>query len=361
MKTRQFFFSGSHPAGVEAPSEPAKVDDQLMRQLKARAAELPVESRMPSFDGAISWLNSEPLTPEDLRGKVVAVDFWTYTCVNWLRTLPYVRAWAQKYGDNGLVVIGVHTPEFPFERDLDNIRKAARDMRVDYPIAVDSDYAIWQSFDNNYWPALYVVDAQGRIRAHHFGEGAYDMSEMIIQQLLADAGFTGFTDDLVSVQPEGTEVAADWQTLESGETYTGYEQGDNFASPGGVVSDRPNTYVVPNRLRTNEWALSGNWTIAARPAVLNEAHGRIAFRFHARDVNLVMGPARRGSSIRFRLTLDGKAPGAAHGTEVDDDGQGAASDQRLYQLIRQRGDIDDRTFEIEFLEPGIEAYCFTFG
>ena len=361
MKAKQFFFGGSHPAGVAAPSEPAKVDDELMRQLKAKAAQLPVEGRMPSFDGAVTWLNSQPLTPESLHGKVVAVDFWTYTCVNWLRTLPYVRAWAEKYGDKGLTVIGVHTPEFPFERDIDNIRKAAKDMQVGYPIAVDSDYAVWQAFDNHYWPALYFVDAEGRIRGHHFGEGAYEMSEMIIQQLLADAGFSGFADDLVSVRPEGTEVAADYETLESGETYTGYEQEENFASPGGVVPDRPHRYAVPDRLSRNEWALSGNWTIAARPAVLNEANGRIVFRFHARDVNLVMGPANRGSSIRFRVALDGKPPGAARGTEVDSMGQGTVSDQRLYQLIRQPGSIDDRNFEVEFIDPGVEAYCFTFG
>ena len=361
MKAKQFFFGASHPAGVKPPVERVGVDEQLMRQLKARAAQLPVEGTMPSFEGAVTWLNSPPLTPQGLRRRVVVVDFWTYTCVNWLRTLPYVRAWAQKYGDKGLTVIGVHTPEFPFERDVDNIRKAIKDMRVDYPIAVDSNYAVWQAFDNHYWPALYFVDAEGRIRSHHFGEGAYEMSEMIIQQLLADAGNTGFTEDLVSVQPEGTEVAADYDTLESGETYTGYEQEENFASSGGVVPDRPHTYAVPDRLRTNEWALSGNWTIAARPAVLNEASGRIVFRFHARDVNLVMGPANRGSLIRLRIALDGEAPGAAHGTEVDSQGQGTAGDQRLYQLIRQPGSIDDRTVAVEFLDPGVEAYCFTFG
>jgi thiol-disulfide isomerase/thioredoxin len=361
MKAKQFFFGASHPAGVEAPSEPAKVDDQLMLQLKARAAQLPVEGRLASFAAATTWLNSERLTPDSLRGKVVAVDFWTFTCVNWLRTLPYVRAWAQKYRDKGLVVIGVHTPEFPFEGDVDNVRKAAKEMRVDYPVAVDSNYGVWRAFDNNYWPALYLADAQGRIRAHHYGEGAYDMSEMVIQQLLADAGFAGFTDDLVSVQPEGTEVAAAGDTLESGETYTGYEQGDNFASPGGVVPDRPHAYDVPSRLSTNHWALAGVWTVRGRPAVLNEAPGRIVFRFHARDVNLVMGPAKRGSSVRFRVALDGSAPGPAHGTDVDGQGQGAAADQRLYQLIRQPGNIGDRTFEIEFLDPDVEAFVFTFG
>lgn len=361
MKAKQFLFAATHPAGVEPPPEPVTVDDQLMRQLKARAAQLPIEGELPSFAGATAWLNSEPLTAADLRGKVVLVDFWTFTCVNWLRTLPYVRAWAQKYGDNGLAVIGVHTPEFPFEKDVDSVRRAAKEMRVEYPIAVDSNYAVWRTFDNHYWPALYFVDAQGRIRHHHFGEGAYDMSEMVIQQLLADAGFTGFSDELVSVQPEGTEVAADWSSLESPESYLGYEQGDDPASPGGAVQDEPHTYAVPSRLSKNDWALSGVWTISERAAVLNEAHGRIVFRFHARDVNLVMGPRKAGSSVRFRVSIDGKAPGAVHGTDVDGRGQGTVADQRLYQLIRQPGDIEDRTFEIEFLDPGAEAYVFTFG
>jgi thiol-disulfide isomerase/thioredoxin len=360
MKPKQQSFGATHPAGVE-PLEPVTIDDQLMRQLKARAAKIPVEERMPSFDGAVTWLNSEPLTPGGLRGRLVAVDFWTYTCVNWLRTLPYVRAWAEKYRDRGLTVIGVHTPEFPFEKDLDNIRREVKAMRVDYPIAVDSDYGVWQAFDNHYWPALYLVDAQGRIRAHQFGEGGYDMSEMIIQQLLADAGFSGFTEELVTVHPEGLEVAADWSTLESGETYIGYEQADGFASPGGAVSNRPHPYSVPGRLRTNEWALSGVWTITGGFAALNQAPGRIAFRFHARDVNLVMGPDKRGGSARFRILLDGKTPGNAHGTDVTESGQGTVGGQRTYQLIRQAGTIDDRTFGIEFLDPSIEAYCFTFG
>ena len=361
MKAKQFLFPGTHPAGVEPPAGPIAVDDQLMRQLKARAAQLPVEGKLASFAGATGWLNSEPLTPAGLRGKVVLVQVWTYTCVNWLRTLPYTRAWAEKYGDTGLVVIGVHTPEFPFERDVDNIRKAASEMRVTYPIAVDSNYAVWRAFDNNYWPALYLADGQGRIRAHHFGEGAYEMSEMIIQQLLADAGSTGLTEDLVAVQPQGTEVAADWSTLESPESYLGYEQGDRLASPGGALPDEPHAYGIPTRLRTNDWALSGVWTMTEKAAVLDQAPGRIAYRFHARDVNLVMGPGERGNSLRFHVSVDGKAPGAAHGTDVDDRGQGTAADQRLYQLIRQQGDIEDGTFEIEFLDPGAEAFCFTFG
>ena len=361
MKAKQFFFPGTHPAGVEPPREAVKVDDQLMRQLKEKAAKLPLEGELASFAGATGWLNSEPLSPAKLRGKVVLVDFWTFTCVNWLRTFPYVRAWAEKYGDKGLVVIGVHTPEFPFEGDIDNVRKQAKALGVEYPIAVDTNYGVWRAFDNNYWPALYLADAHGRIRAHHFGEGAYEMSEMILQQLLAGAGFSGFRDDLVTVQPEGTEVAAYLSTLESTETYTGYEQADGFASPGGAVPNERRAYTAPSRLNLNDWALSGVWTITRRAAVLNEANGRIAFRFHARDVNLVMGPPKGAASVRFRVSIDGKAPGAALGTDVDSQGQGTAEDQRLYQLIRQPGSIEDRTFEIESLDAGVEAYCFTFG
>jgi thiol-disulfide isomerase/thioredoxin len=361
VKAKQFFFGASHPAGVKPRAERVVVDDQLMQQLKARAAKLPIEAELASFAGASGWLNSEPLTTAELRGKVVLVDFWTFTCVNWLRTFPYVGAWAEKYRDTGLVVIGVHTPEFPFEGDLDNVRKQAKVLGVEYPIAVDTNYGVWRAFDNNYWPALYLADAQGRIRSHHFGEGAYEMLEMVLQQLLADGGFSGFADDLVSVQPGGTQVAADLSTLESGETYTGYQQADGFASPGGAVPKKPRTYTIPSRLNLNEWALSGAWTITARAAVANEARGRIAFRFHARDVNLVMGPPKGAAPVRFRVFLDGKAAGNAHGTDVDSQGQGTADDQRLYQLIRQPGSIEDRTFEIEFLDAGVEAYCFTFG
>ena len=361
MKAKQVFFAGTHPAGVEPPHEAVKVDDQLIGQLKARAAKLPIEGELGSFEGATGWINSRPLTLTELGGKVVLVDFWTFTCVNWLRTFPYIRAWAKKYGDQGLVVIGVHTPEFPFEGDIDNVRKQAEALGVEYPIAVDSDYGVWRAFDNNYWPALYMADAQGRIRAHHFGEGAYDMSEMVVQQLLADAGSSGFSDDLVSVKPEGTQVAADWTTLESGETYTGYQQAEGFASPGGVQPNKARIYTIPRRLNLNDWALSGSWTITGRAAVLNEANGRIAFRFHARDVNLVMGPPKESASVRFRVFLDGKAAGAANGADVDSQGQGTADDQRLFQLIRQPDNIEERTFEIEFLDPGIEAYCFTFG
>jgi thiol-disulfide isomerase/thioredoxin len=325
------------------------------------AADLPVEGHLPGFDGATGWLNSPPLTGADLRGKVVLVDFWTYTCINWLRTLGYVRAWAEKYVDQGLVVVGVHTPEFPFERDIDNVRQAAKDMRVEYPVALDSDYAIWEAFSNRYWPAVYIADAQGRIRHHHFGEGGYEECERIVQSLLGEAVGSGVGDDLVSVADDGFEAQADWANLESPETYLGYEQAQNFASPGGAELDEPRTYVAPDPLKLNRWALSGDWTVERRASVLNRADGRIAFRFHARDVNLVMGPRDRGTSVPFVVLVDGEPPGAAHGLDIDEQGRGTLSEQRLYQLIREQGSITDRTFEITFLAPGVEAYCFTFG
>ena len=321
----------------------------------------PIGGELPSLGGATGWLNSQPLTTAGLRGKVVLIDFWTYTCINWLRQLPYVRAWAEKYKDHGLVVIGVHTPEFAFERDLDNVRRAAKDMRVDYPVAIDNDYAIWTAFNNSYWPALYFVDAQGHIRHHQFGEGAYEESEMILQQLLEEAGNGGIGHDLVSVDARGVEAAADWDSLRSPEIYLGYERTENFASPGGAVLDKRRVYDAPARLRLNHWALSGDWTLEQDSVVLNEANGRIAYQFHARDLHLVMGPAARGTSVRFRVLIDGQPPGDAHGTDVDDQGNGTVSEQRLYQLIRQPEPITDRQFEIEFLDSGVEAYAFTFG
>jgi thiol-disulfide isomerase/thioredoxin len=320
---------------------------------------LPVEGHLPGFDGATGWLNSEPLTTAELRGKVVLVDFWTYTCINWLRTLGYVRAWHEKYRDQGLVVVGVHTPEFPFERDVDNVRWAAEDMRVEYPIAFDSDYGVWRAFANHYWPAVYIADAEGRIRHHHFGEGGYEECERVIQQLLREAGRDDIADDLVSVADEGFEAQADWATLQSPESYLGYEQAQNFAGDPGY--DEPRTYVVPDRLQLNQWALSGDWTIQRGASVLNQAGGRIAFRFHARDVNLVLGPPSRGAAVSFRVLVDGEPPGAAHGLDVDEDGRGTVDKQRLYQLIREPRSITDSTFEISFLEPGVEAYVFTFG
>ena len=325
------------------------------------AAQLPVEGSMPDLDGATGWLNSPPLTAAGLRGKVVLVNFWTYTCVNWLRTLPYVRGWAKKYADHGLVVLGVHTPEFEFEHDLDNVRRAAKDLRVDYPIAVDNDYAVWTAFANHYWPALYFVDAQGRIRHHRFGEGDYEQSEMVLMQLLAAAGAGDLPRDLVTVDPQGLEVAADWDTLRSPENYVGYERTDNFASPDGAVLGTGHVYSTPARLRLNHWARAGAWTVKRQAAVLDGPDGRITYRFHARDLNLVMAPAARGTPSRCRVRLDGQPPGAAHGTDVDDEGNLAVVDPRLYQLIRQPGAVTERTAEITFLDPGVQVYAFTFG
>jgi thiol-disulfide isomerase/thioredoxin len=322
---------------------------------------LPSEGRLPGFDGATGWLNSPPLIAADLRGKVVLVDFWTYTCINWLRTLAYVRAWAEKYRDRGLVVVGVHTPEFPFEGDIENVREAAKAMRVEFPIALDSDYGVWRAFGNRYWPAVYIADAEGRIRQHHFGEGAYDECEWAIQMFLREAGDESIGDDLVSVEPDGFEAQADWTNLGSPETYVGYEQGRNFASPGGAAFDEPHTYVAPDSLQVNQWALAGDWTIESRASVLNRADGRIVFRFHARDVHLVLRAREAGTSVPFRVLVDGEPPGDAHGLDVDEQGHGTLVQPRLYQLVRERGSVTDRTFEITFLAPGVEAYVFTFG
>ena len=325
-----------------------------------RGDTLPVEGHLPGFEGATGWLTSPPLKNEQLRGKVVLVDFWTYTCINWLRTLGYVRAWAERYESQGLVVVGVHTPEFPFERDVENIRWAVGDMNVEYPVAIDSDYAVWRAFANHYWPAVYIADAEGQIRHHQFGEGGYEDCERVVQMLLREAGRDDVGDDLVSIAPTGFEAQADWENLESPETYLGYEQGQSFASPG-FAADEARTYVLPEPLNLNDWALAGDWTIESRASVPNEAGGRLAFRFHARDAHLVMGPRERGASVPFRVLLDGEPPGDAHGFDVDEDGNGTLSEQRLHQLIRQPGSIGDRTLEIEFPEAGAEAYCFTFG
>jgi thiol-disulfide isomerase/thioredoxin len=325
------------------------------------AGSLPVEGHVPGFDGATGWLNSSPLTADGLRGKAVLVDFWTYTCINWLRTLAYVRAWAERYEDQGLVVVGVHTPEFPFEREIENVRRAADEMHVGYPIAVDSDYGVWRAFANRYWPAVYIADADGRIRHHHFGEGGYAECEMVVQRLLRDAGRDEVADDVVSVAAEGFEAQADWANLQSPETYLGYEQGSNFASPGRLELDEPRTYALPDSLKLNHWALSGEWMLERRACVLNRADGGIAFRFHARDVHLVMSPREAGTPVPFRVTVDGKPPANAHGLDVDEEGAGTVVQPRLYQLIREQGSIADRTFEITFLAPGVEAYVFTFG
>ncbi len=321
---------------------------------------LPIEGELPSLAGATGWLNSPPLTPSGLRGKVVLIDVWTYTCINWLRTLPYIRAWAEKYRDQGLVVIGVHTPEFGFEHDVDNVRRAAKEMRVDYPVALDNDYAVWQAFNNHYWPALYFVDAKGHIRHHHFGEGEYEESERVIQQLLAEKGANP-GHDLVAVDARGIEAAPDWSSARSPENYVGYERSENFASPGGAVPYRTHRYAAPERLRLNQWALAGDWTVGKQATALNRAGGRIVYRFHSRDLHLVMGPAAPGASVRFRVLIDGQPPGAAHGGDVDDQGYGTVTEQRLYQLIRQPKPIADHQFEIEFLGSGVEVFAFTFG
>ena len=320
-----------------------------------------VEGQLPSFEGATEWLNSGPLTPSALRGKVVLVNFWTYSCINWIRQLPHIRAWAQKYAGQGLTVIGVHTPEFAFEHDIENIRRAARDMQVDYPIAVDTNYAIWQAFDNEYWPALYLADAQGVIRHRHFGEGDYERSEAIIQQLLEQVGTPGLSREPTSVDAEGVEAPADWGALGSPETYLGYARTENLASAREVVLDRPHVYAPPPRLSVNEWSLSGDWTLEREAAVLNGADGRVAYRLYARDLHLVMGPANSGAQVRFQVLLDGEPPNASGGIDVDERGNGSAREPRLYQLIRQRGRVSERTFEIRFLDPGVRAYVFTFG
>jgi thiol-disulfide isomerase/thioredoxin len=319
------------------------------------------QTELASLERATEWLNSPPLTPSALRGKVVLIDFWTYTCINWRRTLPYVRAWAEKYKDQGLVVIGVHAPEFSFEKNLNNVRWAVHDMQIDYPIAIDSDHAIWRAFKNQYWPALYFIDAQGRVRHQYFGEGSYEQSEMIIQELLREAGAGGVSREAVKVDASGLDAAADWGNLRSPENYVGLERTENFASPGGAALDKPRLYERPARLSMNEWALSGDWTVKAETAHLNKAGGSITYRFHARDLHLVMGPAAPGTSVKFRVLIDGQPPGPAHGVDVDELGNGTVTEQRLYQMIRQANPIADRQFEIEFLGSGVEAFAFTFG
>jgi thiol-disulfide isomerase/thioredoxin len=317
--------------------------------------------RMPSLEGATGWLNSPPLTTEGLRGRVVAVDFWTYTCINWLRTAPYLRAWAEAYRDAGAVVLGVHTPEFPFERDIGNVRRAVEDRQISYPVAVDSDYAIWTAFANMYWPALYVVDAQGDIRYTHFGEGAYQESEEVIRRLLDEAGAGDALPSPVTVEARGIEAAADWADLGSAENYLGAERTENFASPERAATGTPRRYTIPSRLVANHWALAGEWTVQPDAVQLHEAGGTIADRFSARDVHLVMAPAAAGTAVRFSVRLDGQPPGPDHGEDVDDDGAGTLTEPRLHQLVRQRGRVSTRTFEITFHDPGVRAYAFTFG
>jgi cytochrome c biogenesis protein CcdA/thiol-disulfide isomerase/thioredoxin len=327
----------------------------------AKPSGLPIEDVLPPLDGAVEWLNSPPLTAEGLRGKVVVVDFWTYSCINCLRALPYVQAWAEKYKDQGLVVIGVHAPEFAFERNIDNVRRATKELGITYPVAIDNNYAIWRAFENHYWPAHYFIDAKGRIRYHHFGEGEYEQSETVIQQLLAEAGRSTIAAGFVQAKAAGAEQAPDDADVASPETYLGYSRAENFASTGGEVHDQPHDYLAPAQLRPNQWGLAGGWLVGDEKAELASASGRIVFRFHARDLHLVLGPGLDGKPIRFRVTLDGKPPGADHGVDTDADGQGVVTEQRLYQLARQAQSVTDRVFEIEFLDPHIQAYAFTFG
>jgi thiol-disulfide isomerase/thioredoxin len=327
----------------------------------ASTLQLPVEGEIPSLTGATGWLNSEPLTADSLAGRPVLVEFWTFTCINWLRTLPYVRGWYEKYRDDGLVVLGVHTPEFGVERSVENVRRAADELGVEFPIAVDSDYAIWSAFGNQYWPALYFADSGGRIRHHRFGEGDYEYSEIVIQYLLAEAGAGDISRDLVAVDAQGVEAAADWDDLLSPETYIGYERASNFASPGGVSLDQLKEYAVPDALRLNRWALAGDWTVGRQAAVPATPEGRIAHRFHARDLHLVMSPGSDDEPVRFRVLLDGEPPGLDHGVDTDEHGIGTVTEPRLYQLVRQRGAVAERTFEITFLDAGARAYVFTFG
>jgi thiol-disulfide isomerase/thioredoxin len=319
------------------------------------------EGSVPPLNGATAWLNSRPLKTTDLRGKVLLVDFWTYTCINWRRTLPYLRAWDAKYRQHGLVVLGVHTPEFAFEHDVENVRQASKEMGIEYPIAIDSDYALWRAFNNQYWPAIYLADESGNIRYHKFGEGDYEQSERTIQKLLAKAQAVEIESQVVSVNPSGAEVAADWRDLKSQENYVGYERTENFASRGGLVYNKDHAYTSPGRLDLNQWALEGNWTTRGQETVLNKAGGRIAYQFHARDLHLVMGPVLPGVSVKFRVSVDGHVPDVAHGADVDEQGMGVATELRMYQLIRQPKPIIDRRFEIEFLDPGISAFSFTFG
>ncbi|GAA4335761.1 cytochrome c biogenesis protein DipZ [Variovorax defluvii] len=335
---------------------------QTAAESPASALRLGVEGRLPSLAGATEWINSPPLSAEGLRGRVVLVDFWTYSCINCLRTLPYVREWAQKYKAAGLVVIGVHAPEFAFEKRPANVRRAVQELGIDYPVAIDNDFSVWRGFDNRYWPAFYFVDAQGRIRHHQFGEGGYEASERVLQQLLAEAGRSGVPSTLAAPQGRGVEAAPGKAPVLTEETYLGHAHGAyGFASNGGIVRDRAAVYRQPSSLRTNEWALAGEWKVESERAVLARADGRIALRFHARDLHLVLGPAADGKPVRFRVRLDGQPPLGDHGSDVDAEGIGTIEGQRLYQLVRQSTGSRDRLFEIEFLDPGAQAYAFTFG
>ena len=333
--------------------------------LSVKAAEvqpaLADEGPMPDLDGAVAWLNSPPLKTKSLRGKVVLIDFWTYSCINCLRALPYVEGWSEKYKDKGLVVIGVHTPEFAFEKERSNVEKAVRDLKVSYPVAIDSDYRIWQAFHNEYWPAHYFIDGKGRIRYHHFGEGEYDESERVIQELLKENGAQSISDGVINVSGSGAEAAPDKDNSRSPETYIGYHRAEHFGSAQPIAQDSHKVYTLLPRLTLNQWGLAGDWKVGAESAVLQKSPGKIVFRFHARDLHLVLGPTKDGKPVRFVVKLDGTPPGEDHGSDADASGAGTVREHRLYQLIRQKGAVEDRTFEIEFLDPGVQAFAFTFG
>ncbi|RBL71254.1 cytochrome c biogenesis protein DipZ [Pseudomonas sp. MWU13-2625] len=364
--------SGKSPAGSGTMmAQIPVVDDAANGSMKATGAmmkiadnapgTLPVEGQLPPLTGAVQWLNSPPLDAQALKGKVVLVDFWTYSCINCLRTLPYVKAWAEKYRDQGLVVIGVHAPEFAFERDVGNVTKAMKELGINYPVAIDNDYKIWRAFNNEYWPAHYFADAQGRIRYHHFGEGDYAESERVIQQLLREAGAKTVADGLINADAQGVQMAPDMNQVLSPETYVGYQRAEHFVPQTSLVPDKVATYNPPADLTLNDWSLGGQWAVGAERATASAPASRIVYRFHARDLHLVLGPNADGKPVRFKVSIDGQAPGDAHGIDVAADGSGRVTEQRLYQLVRQTDEVKDRTFTIEFLDPGVSAYAFTFG
>jgi thiol-disulfide isomerase/thioredoxin len=347
-------------ASPQPTNEPQKKPGSMMMMSATATGAAAGPQTLPDLSGAIAWLNSPPLNRDQLKGHVVLVDFWTYSCINCLRSIPFVRAWADKYKASGLVVIGVHTPEFAFEKDLDNVRRAVSDLKITYPVALDNDYKIWKAFNNSYWPADYLVDATGRIRHHHFGEGKYDETEQQIQDLLKERDGQLTVTGLVKVVATGAEAPPD-SDVESPETYVGYDRADSFLSPGGLKQDVAHTYSVPKHLELNQWGFAGSWTDHTQVANLDAARGKVVYRFHARDVHLVLGPAANGKPVRFRVKIDGQSPGDNHGVDTDALGDGKITDHRLYQLIRQKPPIEDRTFEIEFLDPGAQVFAFTFG
>ncbi|MGF6088248.1 cytochrome c biogenesis protein DipZ [Pseudomonas sp. 18173] len=353
--------SGKSPRSSEAMKAQSPAAEGVMPVADKTPGTLPVEGNLPSLEGAVQWLNSPPLDAQALKGKVVLVDFWTYSCINCLRSLPYVKAWAEKYRDQGLVVIGVHAPEFAFERDVNNVTKAMKDLGINYPVAIDNEFRIWRAFNNEYWPAHYFADAQGRIRYHHFGEGEYAESERVIQQLLREAGAAKVADGLISAKADGVQMAPDNSEVQSPETYVGYQRAEHFVPETALAPDKVAAYNPPSQLALNDWSLGGQWHVGPERATASAAASRIVYRFHARDLHLVLGPGVDGKPVRFKVLIDGKAPGDDHGMDVAPDGSGTVTDQRLYQLVRQSGGVTDRTFSIEFLDPGASAYAFTFG